>query len=275
MVVWQEVCHVCIGVPTDIKGRTVDHYKGLGGVFVVSQDPGGERRLEPDLAYNRRRNECLVVWEQENGNDEIMARRVNAGGTPLFPPSIPISVNVDAEHSPAVGAVPAAPEGHYLVVWERDYNDSGDMDIRRRAVAGDGTPAPSIFSLAFEGVDETQPAVAGNERSNRFLVAWTKDMGSGWTNIYAVEADTSGWRLDTAQSCGFSQGNAHRLEPRSRVCLGRTAPWATTWSCTAMHPLCPKRRSMAASGVSASSCRPRCETLTNVESARGALDSMP
>jgi len=210
MVVWQEFCHVCPGVPTDIKGRTVDRYKGLGGVFVVSQDPGGERRLEPDLAYNRRRNECLVVWEQENGNDEIMARRVNAGGTPLFPESIPISVNADAEHSPAVGAVPDAPEGHYLVVWERNYNDSGDMDIRSRAVAGGGTPGPSIYSLAFEGVDETQPAVTGNERSNRFLVTWAKDMGSGWTSIYAAEADTSGWRVGTAQSCGFSQGYVSR-----------------------------------------------------------------
>ncbi|HSD82647.1 MAG TPA: hypothetical protein VLG46_02255, partial [Anaerolineae bacterium] len=128
----------------------------------------------PDVAYNRSRNEFLVVWEQTVlGDQDIYGRRVKmTGGTgPLGDAFYIANYAPDDEVTPSVAAIPTVPdEGQYLVAWER--NSGTDGNIQARTVAGDGTLG-TLRTVASTAWDESSPAVAGSESNNQFLVVWT------------------------------------------------------------------------------------------------------
>jgi hypothetical protein len=164
----------------DIRGRVVSA-SGVpqGSSFIISWDAaGGHPRYQPDLAYNRSRNEYLVVWQQWGSSDYgVYARRVTGNGDLLYPESIQIIDSGCDETTPAVAAIATIPdEGNYLVAWE-DSCGGGEKDIRTQHVAGDGTNS-TIVTVASTSMDESYPAVAGNESSQQYLVAWTMDSGA-------------------------------------------------------------------------------------------------
>jgi hypothetical protein len=172
LAVWQDTFHP-IPIQFDIMGRVVTS-SGTpdGSSFVISKDPGGKRRSEPDLAYNRARNEYLVAWQQDEGGNIIYARRVTGAGTPLNPASIKIGDSLRPGTSPAVAAIPKPPgQGQYLVVWEAEWVPT-DRDIHGRFVQGDGN-AGSNLVIAHSTQDELKPTVAGSEIANQYLVAWS------------------------------------------------------------------------------------------------------
>jgi hypothetical protein len=145
----------------------------LGSTFDIVPTTATDAPDQPDLAYNRSRNEFLVVWRQmpSGGDYDVYGRRVKmAGGAGTLGAAFPIATSADDEVTPAVAAVPTVPnEGQYLVAWERD---SGiNRDIRARTVAGDGTLG-SARALANTGWSEHSPAVAGCESSHQFLATW-------------------------------------------------------------------------------------------------------
>lgn len=125
---------------------------------------------QPDVAYNRSRNELLVVWQKFFGGDvDVYGRRVKmTGGADVLDSEFPIAnMLADDEMYPAVAAIPTvADEGQYLVAWERNAN------ILACTVNGTGTIG--IWrTLADTGWGEHRPAVAGSESSDQFLVTWT------------------------------------------------------------------------------------------------------
>lgn len=144
--------------------------------FDISLDSGGAPREEPDVAYNRTRNEYLVVWKEIDpslGDFDIYGRRVQGNGTPLHPESIEIRRGGGDQNAPAVAAIPTTPnQGHYLVVWE-DRWIPHDGDIHARRVTGEGNPDGAYFVISEPEEDQTNPAVAGNESAQQYLVVWT------------------------------------------------------------------------------------------------------
>lgn len=174
LVVWEEAFHPT--VVTSIMGRVISP-SGIpeGSEIAISDDPGGDPRRKPDLAYNRKRNEYLVVWQlYENafGNTSIYARRVTGNGNLLFPTPIEIARANNTFTNPSVAAIPTATnEGQYLVVWELPY---GDLHIAGRLVKGDGNPEGQYFYIAWSSEDEVNPVVAGSEDSNRYYVVWSR-----------------------------------------------------------------------------------------------------
>ena len=156
-------------------------------VLVISTDPGGAAREQPDLAYNRSRNEYLVVWRQRftSSDYDIYARRVSGNGAPLYPASIMISIRTWNEEAPAVGALPLTNnEGDYLVAWEINTGSAG-IDAKTVHVASDGSATVGgLPQIVYDSsLDESAPAVAGNESSNQYLVTWSQyyevDLGGG------------------------------------------------------------------------------------------------
>jgi hypothetical protein len=149
----------------------------------------------PDLAYNRARNEVLVVWQQwmggPGGSYDIYGRRVTVAD-PL--PSVvgatfPIAQYGNEETSPAVAAIPHPVDvGQYLVVWE--FGVCGVSHIDGQMVTGLG--ALQGYSIDIAGScqgsdpDLTDPAVASNEGAGRYLVAWTHN----WAGLpdYIIQA---------------------------------------------------------------------------------------
>ena len=174
---------------THIAGRTLLVTAGntsLGNVFMISEDTTGTApRWAPDLAYNRARNEFLVVWQQEfTSNDhDIYAQRVKmTGGEGLLGNPLEIYAWTSDDTSPAVAAIPKpGGVGQYLVVWLA-RTSSTCYDVIGRLVTGDGQVdlhyTTITFSTTPSGVD-----VAGSEGGERYLVAWGENIGLSLTEI--------------------------------------------------------------------------------------------
>jgi len=175
LVVWDETFHP-LPIQRDILGRVVSS-SGTpeGSQFVISKDPGNIPRENPVLAYNRKRNEYLVVWQQyySSSIDLIIGRRVTGGGVPLNPAEIVIHAVTVTSTNPTVAALPnATAEGQYLVVFELLYTP-GNHNVYSRFVSGEGVVGAGQY-IAWSAEDETHPVIASSEVSNQYLVAWTR-----------------------------------------------------------------------------------------------------
>jgi hypothetical protein len=164
-----------------IEGQFISNSGALSGSsFTISQDPGnGDYRQNPDVAYNRRRNEHLVVWEQRDHNTDkynIHAQRVQGASGQLLGSALTISNQTFDESVPAVAAIPPiGTGGQYLVVWQREWS-STDNDILAQRVTGEGSTDGSYLIINNAADHDTvNPAVAGSESSQKYLLAWTHD----------------------------------------------------------------------------------------------------
>ncbi len=158
-----------------IAGRTYSPATGLGSFFYVFQDKVGSLHQNPDLAYNRARNEFLVVWQEYTaGWMTIQGVRVKmSGGAGVLGPYLVISSDVKGDMAnPTVTAIPQPPGvGNYLVAWE-DITNASDRDILARGVDGSGNMNAPTYALASSAWDESSPALAGSEVDSQFLAIW-------------------------------------------------------------------------------------------------------
>jgi hypothetical protein len=140
-----------------------------GGIFDIVPYTTTLRPEQPDLAYNRSRNEFLVVWRQEYSptDHDIYGRRVKmTGGAGVQGNAFAITTSTNDDDTPAVAAIPTVPnEGRYLVAWE------SSQDVRARTVSGTGSLG-TLRIPASTSWSEHSPAVAGCESSQQFLVVW-------------------------------------------------------------------------------------------------------
>jgi hypothetical protein len=162
---------------SSIRGQVLNGDSTLSGAgSTISQDPGGNERYLPDVAYNRSRDEYLVVWQQKAPagavqDFDIYARRVQGNGTLMFPASIGIWTGDDQhQYNPAVAAIATEPnQGHYLVVWA-DYT-STDGKIVGASVSGD-TVFVLLMDISIAPEEQYRPAVAGYEGTREYLIVW-------------------------------------------------------------------------------------------------------
>lgn len=178
LLVWQETFHPS-PLQHDIMGRSFwTTLAPDGNAQVISDDTGnGDYRMNPDVAYNRSRNEYLVAWQQRDhtiNEYNIYTRRVQGNGTPMQPVSIEIDTDPNNQINPAVAAIPTqANQGQYLVVYE-DHTNSGDTDIWARRLTGDGNTDGNYFPVSQATVDQVNPEVTGLAGANTYLVTWTQ-----------------------------------------------------------------------------------------------------
>jgi len=174
----------------NVMGQVVANDSSLiGGNFTIAQGDAFFSHEYPDLAYNHRRNEYLVAWQRRVPSTtyvDIYCRRVQGNGTPMSPASTEIMADSTPSYYPAVAAMPSfTSNGQYLVVWEDAYTPS-DRNIEGRLMSGDGTYYSNVFYVAVGGRDVVNPAVAGNERTQQYLVTWTY-LSSGYGGNYGIE----------------------------------------------------------------------------------------
>jgi hypothetical protein len=161
---------------SSIVGRLLSgNAQAQGGQFYVSQDTQGHTRFAPELAYNRSRNEHLVVWMQMDmftGDDSVYGRRVTGQGDLLLPESIGIATSPQSEFWPAVAAIATNPAGggRYLVTWLQQGTRNQVLAQRFDA---DTNPQGPVLQLGQADAQDYGPAaVCGNEQSNTYLAAW-------------------------------------------------------------------------------------------------------
>ncbi len=177
----------------DIRAQRVTNNGSLQGpAFYVSAGAGADRRY-PDVAYNRRLNEYLAVWQEYHWAHiayDIYARRLTAGGVLLGSDfSIQNSLTGDPAVNPAVaGMPPFGAQGQYLEVCGFD-----GTQVMGRFVSGDGTPDP--YEVRF-GTDyyDSNPAIAGQEATQSYLVSWSRpaDPPLAFKYIFAQTVSSSG-----------------------------------------------------------------------------------
>jgi hypothetical protein len=176
LVVWQS--QVQGGVASDVESQSLlSSGSPAAGSILIAQGSWQESHELPDVAYNRSRNEFLAVWQREDrtaGDYDIFGRRLTGQGTALGAVPQTISSGAGDDTAPAVAAIPTVPhQGQYLVVWESPYSPSVRAIYGRR-LNGDGSQVGGIPSFSpFTGT-ATNPAVAGNEDSGEYLVAWNQ-----------------------------------------------------------------------------------------------------
>ncbi len=147
-----------------------------GPAFDIRPYGGGSPITGLDLAYNRTRNEFLVVWSELVGSTfAILGRRVKMTGGAGTEGNIFTIANSAAwdDIFPVVAALPVpAGVGQYLVVWQIMFSPS-DSDIYAQRVAGDGSGlvGPSII-ISNPVVNQWAPAVDSSETNQQYLVVW-------------------------------------------------------------------------------------------------------
>jgi hypothetical protein len=186
LIVWSEVFHP-MPITHEILAQVMTSSGTLEGSRVtVSSGTGSSTREDPDLAYNRARNEFLVVWRQYQaaGDRNINAQRVKmAGGMGVLGGPLTICDLPNDDYTPAVAALPhPSGTGQYLVVWQDRPGTTGN--ILARQVTGDGSSISIYLFVAFASVDEINPAIASNESGQRYFVTWSRPADPPWAFNY-------------------------------------------------------------------------------------------
>ena len=166
----------------------------IGGTFVIRNDPG-LAEVYPAVAYNRQRQEYLVVWYNDRPDyPDIQAQRLRWDGTPIGGPFY-IATGAVQRRYPAV----AWDSNHdrYLVVWEQ--KESSGTGIRGRLVSGAGQVlgesdiAISEMPYVWYGF---RPAVAYAYVSDRYLVVWKRSVSGSISSDIAGQVISGAGTLD-------------------------------------------------------------------------------
>jgi hypothetical protein len=232
LVVWEH--EVVLPPPTpgssDIMGQMVSGAGALeGAAITISHDPGGQPRQKPDVAYNRHANGHLVVWQQWDPGASrwsIYGRLLNGdGGTPFGP--IWISDYIVTCSSPGVAAIPTSPSEHkFLVVWE--IGPLGTRDIYGRMVTEAGVPSNRyVHFQQHDGIDQSSPAIAGDERSQRYMVVWRHPLGTVDVPIHGRSVSSEGLLLEGEAEFPGPATNHPAVTSGFLVAWEDKAPWAT------------------------------------------------
>ncbi len=187
IVVWER--HVVASLASDIEAQILTGGGAFsGGNFFIKQGTINNSHSQPDVAYNRSRNEYLVVWTWHDAvspNDDILGRIVTRDGV-LLGNELYVGYHTPPEVAPAVAGMPTTTNnGSYLVAWQLAYTAT-DHDIYARTIPGrigvdPALPVGNVVLVAATGQNETVPAAAANEPTDRYLVTWTEDYAPPFT----------------------------------------------------------------------------------------------
>ncbi len=169
LVVW---CHQQAG-SVGVFARTISETGQLGAVYPVSDTSGSADRCDPDVAYNSKQDNYLVVWQQKVGANFTVHGRVFSPGA-ILGSDITISNNASsAATPPSVDYADTADE--FLVVWA--YWSSGvnsSILSQRISYVGGAIGANFIVSQGLNSLSAYDPDVAYNLARNEYLVVYTR-----------------------------------------------------------------------------------------------------
>ncbi|MCP4658229.1 MAG: DUF11 domain-containing protein, partial [bacterium] len=170
LTVWQEEFE-----PSAVLGQLSRDGRPLGPAMGLSTRPTSQVR--PDIV-RRPAGGFLVVWESTGADAEeegIFGRFVDPAGRPVD--DVELRINRETERTPQ-RPVLATDGSRFLVVWDRPAGDD------ERRIAGQRvTPAGDLAGPTLELSDmagaQTDPDVAFDQDSGRYMVAWRQQEGDG------------------------------------------------------------------------------------------------
>jgi cell division septation protein DedD len=181
LVVWQDFYSTG---DWDIMGRRVDGDGTLLGGELTIESPGLEQ-TSPDIAYDSKHNEYMVVWEDHWGTLTdwvIKAWRLDGTGNHInF--YVVSSGSSNRRMNPAVSYEYNADE--YIVVYEYEFSAT-DLDLRQARLRWDGLIRQTEGIVSQLGnIDEAKPAVASDSAGGN-LVVWedSRNLATSGVDIY-------------------------------------------------------------------------------------------
>jgi hypothetical protein len=165
--------------------------------------------LRPRVAYNARRDEFLVVWEEHihGGEIAIYGRRVGGGGS-MDTPVFPVWHEPNQQHTlPDVAYCPKSDT--YLVAWTYKHS-STDTDIHARLVRGTGQLGPHIF-VDFDLYRHWYPAVACSTQADEFLVVYENYLSDTRRDIEGQRVQASNGSLLSWRNLAGANDQLRRL----------------------------------------------------------------
>jgi hypothetical protein len=136
----------------------------------------------PDVAFNPKTREYLVVYEAGSATDEdhwtIFGQRIRAGGKPVghrIRVSSPSARQLNSYEPPAV--LYARNINQFLVTWDEGTAMTSDDAIYVRRISGSGKPlgqhATRISDRGYGDIETTLPAY--NPQRKEWMVAWNAE----------------------------------------------------------------------------------------------------
>jgi hypothetical protein len=227
MVVWERMVQNALS--GDIEAQVIP---GSGSFvpnnIVIATGTTNVDHSEPDIAYNRSRNEYLVVWTRfdiSSDVKDIWGRIITRNGI-LLGSELLIGFHTLDEYNASVVGTPTAPNfGGYYVVWEAKYTAT-DHDIYGRQVGWDGLLPVEYYEISRTTQDETEPALAYSESKKQFYAAWTRVVNAslGMTDIRGRV-----FKIPAAVVANESVAGAWTYARRPAVAAGPTGDFFTVW----------------------------------------------
>lgn len=150
----------------------------LGGRIPIAT--ADYNQTNPSVVYNPRRNEYLVVWddEAEDGGgasqNDIYAQRVGGAGA-LLGGRVAISTAAAFQTSNAVAH--NCDDDEYLIAWSDTRPGSESADVLGQRLSGAGALIGGEVELGTSPGRQAEPALAYSCVSHTFLASWTDDPG--------------------------------------------------------------------------------------------------
>ncbi len=212
----------------DVRGRrfSVDAV-ALGDEFAVNQITGFDQEdvaVDADAAGN-----FVVVWESGDDTDDIIAgRRYDVDGLSLGPEfTIDAAATSGGRFDPDVAV---APDGSFVVVWEDDAEEPGDLALFARFYDSAGVALGDRFQIdSFAGGMQERPRV-DLDAAGQALIVWESvaQDGSG-PGIIISRFDSAG-----NQTCPELVVNTTSAGTQIRpfVAVGATGRTMVVWDST-------------------------------------------
>ncbi len=151
----------------DIYGRCISSDGNQSDSFPIVTTTDNQER--PDVVYNERDNEYLVVWQDyRNENWDIYGRRISGQCLPQGN-EFAISQGEARQWYPSLAYDPT--ENQYLVVWWDDRGGNGG-DIYGQLVSAHGEMLGENLPISTSEGVQCFPEVAFGQPDNDYLVVW-------------------------------------------------------------------------------------------------------
>lgn len=169
----------------------------------------------PAVAYNWKRDEYLVVWENYDHLGSrlfsINAQLINGQGGLISGFEVaPDNQYPNRRQWPSVAYDPV--NDRYLVVWEYDYSGTlDDYDIHGIFINWDG-PISGMqqFSISNWGANQRHPKVAYADGQKEFTIVW-------WNDYSTVPINISGRRMKAVDGSFVSPGSDFTISHDTEV----------------------------------------------------------
>lgn len=220
----------------DIRGQRVDGAGNLlGSPFYISSGAGADR-TNPDVAYDDRNDQFLVVWEHYDTSWGwgIHCRRVSGSGALIDGSDIEVRSSTTLSTSARPSVSYAFTADSFMVVWEETWHPLPiTYTIVGQVVDEYGMLSGSQITInsASNGDIRSRPDIAYNRGRNEYLAVWQQlDSAGGITDVVAQRMTAAGVLLGAAWHVAYYTVSSKNPAVSALPTVGMDGQYLVVWA---------------------------------------------